>query len=178
MAARHQLRTYYYGNFATTEALNDERLRRSPPARRRRPSGAPSTTGRDSATTTSACATGLPILSEAYSYLDFAGRVDAPPRRSSRRSCGSSRPTAGRSARCSREADADPLPSEAGVTFELARSLPDVDILVGAVEKKVNPRSGREMTAMVETRAVPTRMRDYGTFVARRQQTRAARGTS
>ena len=42
-----------------------------------------------------------------------------------------------------------------------------MDILVGDVEKKPNPRSGREMLVMTD-KAVPVRMKDFGVFKATR----------
>ena len=49
------------------------------------------------------------------------------------------------------------------------RPLPKpVDILIGEVVKVKNPRSGKEMTAMVEEKFKPLRMDDYGIFAAKR----------
>src|SRR5262249_22348362 len=59
-------------------------------------------------------------------------------------------------------------PLRIGVAYE-PRPLPEpVEILVGEVTKVRNPRSGREMTAMVEDRVRPLKMLDYGTFAATR----------
>jgi hypothetical protein len=55
-----------------------------------------------------------------------------------------------------------------GVEFELKPLAKPVEILVGAVEKRKNPRSGREMVAMIEDKITPTRMPDYGLFAATR----------
>ena len=46
-----------------------------------------------------------------------------------------------------------------------------VDILVGAVEKKRNPRNGKDMTAMIEDKVTPTPMLDYGLFAATKTAT-------
>jgi hypothetical protein len=165
MAARHQLRTYAYGNFTTTGSLNDERLSLGAGEADtgvwrtfdHRPRFGHSYVGLRNRTA---------ILSEAYSYLDFAGRVRATEafvEEIMRFVADNSEEIRGLHTRI----DADPLPSTGGVTFDLARSPADATILVGAVEKKVNPRSGREMLAMVEAQAVPTRMREYDRFVAR-----------
>lgn len=43
-----------------------------------------------------------------------------------------------------------------------------VDILVGEVEKIVNPRSGKAMTAMIENKVTPIKMVDFGMVVATR----------
>jgi len=55
-------------------------------------------------------------------------------------------------------------PVQQGVAFEM-RPLPKpVDILIGEVVKVKNPRSGKDMTAMVEDKFKPMRMDDYGIF--------------
>src|SRR6185295_16565409 len=55
-----------------------------------------------------------------------------------------------------------------GVAFEM-RALPKpLDILIGEVVKVKNPRSGKDMTAMVEDKFTPQRMDDYGIFAATR----------
>src|SRR5262249_36927816 len=55
-----------------------------------------------------------------------------------------------------------------GVAYEM-RPLPKpVEILVGEVTRVKNPRSGREMTVMVEEKVTPVKMRDYGMFEATR----------
>jgi hypothetical protein len=43
-----------------------------------------------------------------------------------------------------------------------------VEILVGEVVKRANPRTGFAMTAMVEDKFTPVRMLDYGAFAATR----------
>jgi hypothetical protein len=58
--------------------------------------------------------------------------------------------------------------STAGVEFEMKPLLRPVPILVGEVSKLKNPRSGRDMVAMVEEKATPALMPDYGVFVASR----------
>jgi hypothetical protein len=125
----------------------------------------------------------LAILSEAYSYLDFAGRVrvteafveellrsiaangtrlmtltaqlDGEMKAFGQ---GSMRPARGR---------APVAAPEMGVDFQIAPLPEPVDILVGDVRKEPNPRSGREMLAMTET-VTPVRMKDYGLFKATR----------
>src|SRR5262249_5758511 len=59
-------------------------------------------------------------------------------------------------------------PFRLGVEFE-ARPLPKpVEILAGDVTRIKNPRSGRDMTAMIEDKVHPAKMLDYGTFAAKR----------
>ncbi len=55
-----------------------------------------------------------------------------------------------------------------GVAFELKPLDQPVEILVGEVEKIKNPRSGKQMTAMIENKFKPTPMLDYGLFSASR----------
>ncbi|MGE0042291.1 MAG: M14 family metallopeptidase [Vicinamibacterales bacterium] len=122
------------------------------------------------------------ILSEAYSYLDFEGRVRATEAfveetlnavaanaarivqltsridRETVTMGGQAMPVgnsaAARRARAAREQ---------GVRFEL-KPLPDLaTILVGDVETRANPRSGLEMRMRTDM-AVPVQMKDYGVF--------------
>ena len=65
-------------------------------------------------------------------------------------------------------AQTPPIPVKPGVAFEVKPLPQPVDILVGEVEKIKNPRSGRDMTAMLD-KVTPTRMPDYGLFGATRQ---------
>lgn len=164
MASRHSFRTYYYGNFTTADAMNDERLEFAPGETRtrvwrtfdHRPRFGNHYVGLRNR---------IAILSEAYSYLDFAGRVrvtEAFVEEIMRFVVANAAEIRSLLA----GVDAGPPPAAAAVTFDLAALPAPVDILVGAVEPKVNSRSGRSMTAMIEERAVPTRMLDYGLFVA------------
>jgi hypothetical protein len=153
VAARHGFRTYYYGNFdeggTTAWRTFDHRPRfgNNYIGLRNR----------------------IAILSEAYSYLDFAGRVkvtEAFVEEVMRYVVAHGSEIRALVSRLDADWTAAALPREAGVAFEI-RPLPEpVDILVGAVDKKVNPRSGREMNAMLEDRVTPVRMRDYGLFAA------------
>jgi hypothetical protein len=153
VAARHGFRTYYYGNF-------DEDGPRAWRTFDHRPRFGNNYVGLRNR---------VAILSEAYSYVDFARRVKvteafveeimrfAIAHASEIRTLVS-------------EVDASwmaPSPArEAGVAFEI-RALPEpVEILVGVVEKKVNPRSARTMATMLEERVTPVRMPDYGLFAA------------
>jgi hypothetical protein len=92
------------------------------------------------------------ILSEAYSYLDFAGRVkvtEAFVEEVMRYVVANGADIRTLLARVDADWTAGKPPREAGVGFEI-RPLPEpVDILVGAVDKKVNPRSGRTMVTMI-----------------------------
>jgi hypothetical protein len=170
MAAKHRFRTYYYGNFATTESMDRELNAFAPnePGTRvwRTFDGRPRF-GNNYA----GLRNRISILSEAYSYLDFAGRVRVTEAfvEEIMRFVGAN-PTEVRSIVAAADADTariDPA-REGGVAFAL-RALPaPVGILVGAVETVPNPRSGHLMTRMVENVATPTRMADYGVFSATR----------
>jgi hypothetical protein len=153
VAARHAFRTYYYGNF-------DEDGTRAWRTFDHRPRFGNNYVGLRNR---------IAILSEAYSYLDFAGRVkvtEAFVEEVMRYVIAHASEIRALVSQLDAGSTASAPPREAGVAFEI-RPLPEpVDILVGAVEKKVNPRSGRAMQAMVEDRVTPVRMTDYGVFAA------------
>ncbi|HWQ36605.1 MAG TPA: M14 family metallopeptidase [Blastocatellia bacterium] len=174
----HKFRMYYYGNFATKERINREfdnfELQRS--GRAAQPADKPETKiwrtfDHRPRFGNNYCGlrNRLTILSEAYSYLDFKGRIDVTAAFVEEIFKYSAAHAAEIVALIKR-VDADTIkntkPAQAGVNFEI-RPLPkEVPILVGAVEKKKNPRSGREMTAMIEDKFTPTLMPDYGLFAA------------
>lgn len=164
----HRFRTYYYGNFSR-EAGGPGAGPRVDPARPgdtvwrtfdHRPRFGNNYVGLRNR---------LAILSEAYSYLDFKGRVDVTTafvEETWRAVAANAR----RIVELTNQADRQlttpsSRPLDLGVEFA-NRALPGmVDILVGDVRKGLNPRSGREMLQMVET-ATPVPMRDYGIFEA------------
>jgi hypothetical protein len=170
MAARHRFRTYYYGNFATAESMDRELNAFAPNERGTRVWRTFDSRPRFG-NNYAGLRNRISILSEAYSYLDFAGRVRVTEAfvEEIMRFVGANAADV-RSIVAAADADTariDPA-REGGVAFAL-RALPTpVDILVGAVETVPNPRSGRLMTRMVETVATPTRMPDYGVFSATR----------
>ncbi|MEX2316547.1 MAG: M14 family zinc carboxypeptidase [Pirellulales bacterium] len=115
----------------------------------------------------------LTILSEAYSYVDFKGRINvtadfveeimryaiehADEIRSLTRQADN---------HWIRQAMSE-TPPRIGVEYE-QRPLPEpVEILVGGIESIENPRTGTRMTAMTD-QVTPERMLDYGTFAATR----------
>lgn len=175
---QHKFRTYYYGNFATKERLNREmntfEMQRS--GREAQPS--------DSATETKVWRTfdhrpmfgnnyaglrnRMTILSEAYSYLDFKGRV-AVTEAFVEEIFKYSALHAAEIAALTKRADDDAVRGklgQQGVAFEIKALDKPVSILVGTVEKKKNPRNNRDMTAMIEDKITPTPMLDYGLFAA------------
>jgi hypothetical protein len=163
-------RTYYYGNFAPENGGGRESARVDP-------ANPGNTTWRtfDHRPRFGNNYVGLrnriAILSEAYSYLDFKGRIDVTAA-FVEQIFHSSADNAQRIVQLTAQADrlftaAPPSqkPVELGVDFEI-RALPDlVDIIVGDVRKLMNPRSGKEMSQMTEL-AVPVKMKDYGVFEA------------
>jgi hypothetical protein len=168
MRDKHKFRTYYYGNFATQEALGRELNSFREPAAGQtqtrvwrtidhRPRFGNNYAGLRNRIT---------ILSEAYSYLDFRGRVavsEAFVEEICRYAASHGREITALIARIDRDATAG-KPMEGGVEFEL-KALPEpVEILVGEVKRIKNPRSSKEMVAMVEDKVTPTRMTDYGLF--------------
>jgi len=172
MRAKHKFRTYYYGNFATREALGRElNAFREPKA------GAPQTKvwrtfdhrprfGNNYV----GLRNRLTILSEAYSYLDFRRRVEATAafvEEILRYSAAHAAEMAALIRRADDDARRGRL-KESGVEFELQALPRPVEILVGAVKQVKSPRSGKEMVAMLEDEYTPTRMPDYGLFAAKR----------
>ncbi len=165
MLKDHKLRTYYYGNFTgfsnkpkagektTWEAFTHQpRIGQNYGGLRNR----------------------MTILSEAYSYLPFQRRVEVTERfvEEILNFC------AGHSSQIVeliQSADAEAVrkfsgnePVDIGVAFQPIPLSKPVDILVGEVEKVVNPRSGKEMTAMVEDKVTPVKMEDFGMYAPTR----------
>ncbi len=171
MLDTHNFRTYYYGNFMPEGSDARESARVDP-------QNPGTTTWRtfDHRPRFGNNYVGLrnriAILSEAYSYLDFKGRVDVTGafveevlRASAKHAKQILTLTtqADQAVAPPRRAVAKPV--EQGVEFEV-RALPDtVAILAGDVRKELNPRSGQEMLQMTDM-AVPVQMKDYGVFAA------------
>src|SRR5262249_62048937 len=110
----------------------------------------------------------LTILSEAYSYLDFKGRV-AVTESFVEEIFKYSALHADEIRALIKRVDEDAIRgrvAQQGVEFELKALDKPVDILVGEVEKVKNPRSGKMMSAMMENKFTPTPIPDYGLFAA------------
>jgi zinc carboxypeptidase len=173
----HKFRTYYYGNFATKERLNRElnsfEMERS--GREAQPVDKPETKiwrtfDHRPRFGNNYCGlrNRLTILSEAYSYLDFKGRVavtEAFVEEIFKYSALHADEITALIKRVDDDAIRRPL-AQQGVEFELKPLDKPVSILVGEVEKVKNPRSGKIMTAMIENKFTPTPMPDYGIFAA------------
>ena len=167
----HKFRTYYYGNFTTKDALNyevenftqkhegKEKIWRTFDHRPRFGNNYAGLRNR------------LTILSEAYSYLDFRGRIavtEAFVEEIFKYSARNAKAIAALIKRVD-ESSTQRKTTEQGIEFEIRPLAKPVDILVGEVAKKKNPRSGKMMTVMIEDKFTPTAMLDYGFFAAQRR---------
>lgn len=180
---KHGVRTYYYGNFASESGLTRETARVDPAnpgdtvwrTFDHRPRFGNNYVGLRNR---------LAILSEAYSYLDFRGRVHATEvfveetlrtlstdaLRVTTLTAQLDGETKGLGTRVQARRGAKPLlrRAELGVEFRMTALPAPVQILVGDVDKQLHPVSGREMLVMSAT-VTPVRMKDYGTFEATRR---------
>jgi hypothetical protein len=114
----------------------------------------------------------IAILSEAYSYLDFKGRIDVTEDfvvEIYKNVAANARQIMTLTAQADRAltAPAASKPIELGVDMAIVSSTDKAEILVGDVTKVPNPKSGRDMNAMALL-AVPVPMREYITFTATR----------
>ena len=171
MLKNHKWRTYYYGNFAPEDGGGRESSRVDPA----NPGNVTWRTfdhrprfGNNYAGLRNRIA----ILSEAYSYLDFKGRVEVTEDfvdEIFKSSAANARQIMTLTAQADRQFTAPPnaKPVELGLDFAV-RALPErVGVFVGDVQKVMNPRSGKEMLAMTDM-AVPVSMKDYGVFAVTR----------
>ncbi len=175
MLSRHGFRTYFYGNFSLKEQLDREFAGSRPGADG---TGAPQGTriwrtfdhhprfGNNYV----GLRNRLALLSEAYSYLDFRGRI-AVTEAFVEETLKYSAAHAGEILRLIRRLDEDTVKrpgsgkrTELGIAFQVQPFPKPVDILVGQVEKEKNPRTGREMTAVIPDRFAAQRMLNYGLF--------------
>jgi hypothetical protein len=164
MLVQHQFRTYYYGNFprGTNAPAGEPRAWR---AFTHQPRIGQNYVGLRNR---------LTILSEAYSYLGFRRRVEVTEA-FVEEILNYAWGHADEIRQLTHLADMDAVkrglgntPLQLGVEYE-PKALPQpVEILVGDVTRVTNPRSGREMIAMVEDKFTPERMLDYGMFAATR----------
>jgi hypothetical protein len=114
----------------------------------------------------------IAILSEAYSYLDFKGRVEVTEEFVAeiyRNVVANAKQIMSLTAQADRAltAPAASKPIELGVDISIVSSTDTAEILVGDITKVPNPKSGRDMNAMAPL-AVPVPMREYITFTATR----------
>jgi len=168
MLAQHKFRSYYYGNFegeAPKPGAPDKPSGRRWEAFTHQPRIGQNYVGFRNR---------LTILSEAYSYLDFRRRVEVTEAFVEEILKYSAAHGAEMS-RLANQVDLDTIkrglsgpPLQMGVEYELKALPKPVEILVGEVTKVKNPRSGRDMTVMVEDRFTRVSMPDYGMFAAKR----------
>jgi hypothetical protein len=168
MRARHGFRTFDYGNFTTADAMDDELEGFAPGETRQKVwrtfDGRPRF-----GTNYAGIRNTIAILSEAYSYLDFEGRVKVSEAFVEE----IMRFVAAHNGEVTAVTDAvhdawsrGTSPREQGIAFAVQALPTPVDVLVGAIGSTVNPRSGKSMTTMVETTAIPTSMTVYDRFVS------------
>ena len=163
MLQRHKFRSYYYGNFPRFENKPKEGEKTRWEAFTHQPRIGQNYHGLRNR---------LTILSEAYSYLTFKRRVEVTEafvEEIFKYAAANAAEIQQLTKRADEETVRKFLSNETvqeGVAFEM-RALPKpVDILIGEVVKVKNPRSGKDMTAMVEDKFKPVRMDDYGIFAA------------
>ncbi len=178
---KHGFRTYFYGNFASESGIARQSSRVDPAnpgdtvwrTFDHRPRFGTNYVGLRNR---------LAILSEAYSYVDFRGRVRVTEAfvEEALRTIGANalRVTAlttqldGESKTFgsrapARKTAARTLRADPGVAFRITALPAPVEILVGEVANELNPRSGREMLVMSQ-KVTPVGMKHYGAFEATR----------
>ena len=165
MLKNHRLRTYHYGNFPRFANLPTPGQPTRWEAFTHQPRIGQNYHGLRNR---------LTILSEAYSYLTFKRRVEVTEK-FVEAIFKYTAANAGEISQLTKRADDETVRKfsssetiEQGVEFEMRPLRKPVDILIGEVVKVKNPRSGKEMTAMVEEKFKPLRMDDYGIFAAKR----------
>jgi hypothetical protein len=114
----------------------------------------------------------IAILSEAYSYLDFKGRIDVTAdfvEEIYKNVAANAKQIMTLTAQADRVLTTPSAanPVELGVDFSITSSTEKVDILVGDVTKEPSSKSGRDMLAMAPV-SVPVPMKEYVTFAATR----------
>ena len=163
--AQHKFRSYYYGNFEGFADKPGEPDKRRWEAFTHQPRIGQNYVGFRNR---------LTILSEAYSYLDFRRRVEVTEAFVEEILKYSA--TNGASmVQLVNQVDLDTIrrglngtPFQMGVEYELKPLPKPVEILVGEVTKVKNPRSGRDMTVMIEEKFTKVAMQDFGLFAAKR----------
>ena len=158
--------TFDYGNFATVESLEEELERFAPREPRQkvwrtfdpRPRFGHSYSGLRNR---------IAILSEAYSYLDFERRVqvtEAFVEEIMKFVAGNADHLRSLGASVDAEWASGAARGDQGIAFALRPVPTPLDILVADVGTKVNPRSGKPMTTMLERVVLPTSMTVFDGF--------------
>jgi len=116
----------------------------------------------------------IAILSEAYSYLDFKGRIEVTEDfvdEIYKNVAANAKQIMTLVAQADRTLTAPMTakPMDLGVDFAISSSTDKVEIMVGDVTKVPNARSGRDMLAMAPL-ATPVAMKEYVTFAVTQTQ--------
>jgi hypothetical protein len=165
MLKNHKFRTYYYGNFTGFSNLPKAGEKTTWEAFTHQPRIGQNYGGLRNR---------LTILSEAYSYLPFKRRIEVTERFVEEifKFCAANSAQIMQLTKAVDEETVRRFSGSEAVDLGIAfKSIPlpkPVEILVGAVEKIKNPRSGKEMTAMIEDKITPMKMEDFGMFAATR----------
>lgn len=168
MLKNHKFRSYYYGNFPRFTNLPTAGEKTRWEAFTHQPRIGQNYHGLRNR---------LTLLSEAYSYLTFKRRVEVTEA-FVEEIFKYAATNAAEIYQLTKRADEETVRKflsnemiQQGVAFEM-RPLPKpVDILIGEVVKVKNPRSGKDMTAMVEDKFKPMSMEDFGIFAATKSVT-------
>jgi hypothetical protein len=171
MLKEHKWRIYDYGNFAPEDGGGRENSRVDP-------ANPGNTTWRTFdhrprfGNNYAGLRNRIAILSEAYSYLDFKGRIDVTAdfvEEIYKNVAANAKQIMTLTAQADRmfTAAASSKSVELGVDFSITSSGEKVEIIVGDVTKVPNAKSGRDMNAMAPM-AVPVQMKEYVTFAATR----------
>lgn len=170
LLAQHKFRSYYYGNFEGEAPKSGEPDKRRWEAFTHQPRIGQNYVGFRNRFT---------ILSEAYSYLDFRRRVEVTEA-FVEEILKYSAVHGAEMAQLAHQVDLETIrrgldgpPLQMGVEYEMKPLPKPVEILVGEVTKVNNPRSGRDMTVMIEDKFTPVPMQDFGLFAAKRSVTTA-----
>jgi hypothetical protein len=165
LLAQHKFRSYYYGNFEGEAPKPGAPDQRRWEAFTHQPRIGQNYVGFRNR---------LTILSEAYSYLDFRRRVEVTEAFVEQILKYSAAHGAEMS-QLANQVDLDTIrrglsgpPLQMGVEYELKPLPKPVEILVGDITKVKNPRSGHDMTVVVEDKFTPVKMQDFGLFAAKR----------
>ena len=168
MSVRHGFRTFDYGNFATADAMDDE-LEGFAPGETRQKVWRTFDARPRFGTNYVGLRNRIAILSEAYSYLDFERRVKVTEAFTEEimRFVSSYAEVIRLRIALADGQSSGALPAELSIASTLEALSKPVDVLVGAIGSKINPRSGKTMRTMVDTTAIPTSMLVYDRFASK-----------
>jgi Zinc carboxypeptidase len=165
LLVEHKVRSYYYGNFEGQPPRPGEPDMRRWEAFTHQPRIGQNYIGFRNR---------LTILSEAYSYLNFRRRVEVTEA-FVEEILKYSAAHGSEMSQLANQVDLDTIrrglagpPLQIGVEYELKALPKPVEILVGEVTRVNNPRSGRDMTVVVEDKFTKVAMQDFGLFAATR----------